>query len=210
MGIKATVWPMRIVSFALAAVFSIVAVVAVAALVPAPAFAHDSVIGSNPKDGSVVSEFPRAIELEFSSEIQDGFNTVALSREVDGQSEVLYSGEPTVQGRDVTLDLPDDLHPEPGEYKVGFQIVSSDGHSTKGMTTFEYASGDTSGEGAEGTSTSERASDGETKVREEGMSTWAKVLLSLAGVLVVLGALVAALVKYRRVKRLDTTGSADL
>lgn len=186
------------------------AVVAVAALAPAPAFAHDSVIGSNPKDGSVVSEFPRAIELEFSSEIQDGFNTVALSREVDGQSEVLYSGEPTVQGRDVTLDLPDDLHPEPGEYKVGFQIVSSDGHSTKGMTTFEYASGDTSGEGAEGTSTSERASDGETKVREEGMSTWAKVLLSLAGVLVVLGALVAALVKYRRVKRLDTTGSADL
>lgn len=186
------------------------AVVAVAALVPAPAFAHDSVIGSNPKDGSVVSEFPRAIELEFSGEIQDGFNTVALSREVDGQSEVLYSGEPTVQGRDVTLDLPDDLHPEPGEYKVGFQIVSSDGHSTKGMTTFEYAPGDTSGEGAEGTSTSERASDGETKVREEGMSTWAKVLLSLAGVLVVLGALVAALVKYRRVKRLDTTGSADL
>lgn len=186
------------------------AVVAVAALAPAPAFAHDSVIGSNPKDGSVVSEFPRAIELEFSGEIQDGFNTVALSREVDGQSEVLYSGEPTVQGRDVTLDLPDDLHPEPGEYKVGFQIVSSDGHSTKGMTTFEYASGDTSGEGAEGTSTSERASDGETKVREEGMSTWAKVLLSLAGVLVVLGALVAALVKYRRVKRLDTTGSADL
>lgn len=186
------------------------AVVAVAALVPAPAFAHDSVIGSNPKDGSVVSEFPRAIELEFSGEIQDGFNTVALSREVDGQSEVLYSGEPTVQGRDVTLDLPDDLHTEPGEYKVGFQIVSSDGHSTKGMTTFEYASGDTSGEGAEGTSTSERASDGETKVREEGMSTWAKVLLSLAGVLVVLGALVAALVKYRRVKRLDTTGSADL
>lgn len=186
------------------------AVVAVAALVPAPAFAHDSVIGSNPKDGSVVSEFPRAIELEFSGEIQDGFNTVALSREVDGQSEVLYSGEPTVQGRAVTLDLPDDLHPEPGEYKVGFQIVSSDGHSTKGMTTFEYASGDTSGEGAEGTSTSERASDGETKVREEDMSTWAKVLLSLAGVLVVLGALVAALVKYRRVKRLDTTGSADL
>lgn len=186
------------------------AVVAVAALVPAPAFAHDSVIGSNPKDGSVVSEFPRAIELEFSGEIQDGFNTVALSREVDGQSEVLYSGEPTVQGRAVTLDLPDDLHPEPGEYKVGFQIVSSDGHSTKGMTTFEYASGDTSGEGAEGTSTSERASDGETKVREERMSTWAKVLLSLAGVLVVLGALVAALVKYRRVKRLDTTGSADL
>lgn len=186
------------------------AVVAVAALAPAPAFAHDSVIGSNPKDGSVVSEFPRAIELEFSGEIQDGFNTVALSREVDGQSEVLYSGEPTVQGRDVTLDLPDDLHPEPGEYKVGFQIVSSDGHSTKGMTTFEYASGDTSGEGAEGTSTSERASDGETKVREEGMSTWAKVLLSLARVLVVLGALVAALVKYRRVKRLDTTGSADL
>ena len=34
MGIKATVWPMRIVSFALAAVFSIVAVVAVYTTLP--------------------------------------------------------------------------------------------------------------------------------------------------------------------------------
>ena len=110
---------------------AVAAAAATATLIAAaPAFAHDSVIGSDPEDKSVVSEFPDAVTLEFSGEIQDGFNTVALSREVNGQSEVVYSGEPEIDGRFVTLDLPADLDAQAGDYKVGYQIVSSDGHST--------------------------------------------------------------------------------
>lgn len=109
------------------------------ALAFAPAtMAHDVVLASNPDNGGVIDEFPQRIELEFSGEIQEGFNTVALSRQDAGNTEVLFSGEPNIEGRDVTMDLPADIDAQPGEYRVGFQIISSDGHSTKGMTQFTY------------------------------------------------------------------------
>ena len=116
----------------------VAAIAATTVLYAAPAFAHDSVIGSNPEDGAVISQFPDTVLLEFSGEVQDGFSTVAISREADGSAEVIYSGEPEIDGRNVTLDLPADLAPEAGDYKVGYQIVSSDGHATKGMTSFTF------------------------------------------------------------------------
>ena len=175
---------------------AVVAAAATAALVAAaPAYAHDSVIGSDPEDKGVVSEFPDAVTLEFSGEIQDGFNTVALSHDANGQSEVVYSGEPEIDGRFVTLDLPADLDAQPGDYKVGYQIVSSDGHSTKGMTSFSF---NPSGEG------SAEASKDPVVDAADGMSTTTKVLLALAGVLVVAGAGVGALAKSRRISETDT------
>lgn len=174
-----------------AAVAAAVSVVAVA-----PAFAHDSVIGSDPDNGGVVLEFPDKITLEFSGEVEDGFNTVALSRQSDGQTEVLYSGEPEVDGRFVTLELPDDLDAQPGDYKVGFQIVSSDGHSTKGMTSFTL---NRSGADEGGAAATAEASKDPVVDAAEGMSTTMKVLLALAGVLVVAGAGFGALAKSRRI-----------
>lgn len=174
-----------------AAVAAAVSVVAVA-----PAFAHDSVIGSDPENGGVVQEFPDKITLEFSAEVQDGFNTVALSRQGDGETGVLYSGEPEVDGRFVTLELPDDLDAQPGDYKVGFQIVSSDGHSTKGMTSFTLNRPSADDGGAAATA---EASKDPVVDAAEGMSTTMKVLLALAGVLVVAGAGFGALAKSRRI-----------
>lgn len=161
-----------------------------------PAIAHDSVIGADPEDKGVVSEFPDAVTLEFSGEVQDGFNTVALSREANGRSEVVFSGEPEIEGRFVTLDLPADLDAQPGDYKVGYQIVSSDGHSTKGMTSFTFNQG-----GAEAGSEAATAEPSKDPVVDaaDGMSTTMKVLLALAGVLVIAGAGVGALVKSRRI-----------
>lgn len=176
--------------------WGVAAVGAAASIVAAaPAYAHDSVIGAAPEDKSVVSEFPDKVTLEFSGEVQDGFNTIALSREVGGQSEVVYSGEPAVDGRYVTLDLPDNLDAEPGDYKVGFQIVSSDGHSTKGMTSFRYSE---PGAESSAAATSAEASKDPAVDAAEDMGTTSKVLLALLGVLVIAGAAVAALVKVRR------------
>ena len=175
-------------------VAAVAAAVSVAAV--APAFAHDSVIGSDPENGGVVQEFPDKITLEFSEEVQDGFNTVALSRQSDGQTEVLYSGEPEVDGRFVTLELPDDLDAQPGDYKVGFQIVSSDGHSTKGMTSFTL---NRPGADEGGAADTAEASKDPVVEAAEGMSTTMKVLLALAGVLVVAGAGFGALAKSRRI-----------
>lgn len=174
---------------------AVAAIAAASVVAAAPAHAHDSVIRANPEDKSVVSEFPDAVTLEFSGEVQDGFNTIAISREVGGQSEVLYSGEPEVDGRYVTLDLPDDVNAQPGDYKVGFQIVSSDGHSTKGMTSFRFDQA-----GAEGGSAASAADANKDPVvdADEGMGTGSKMLLALLGVLVIAGAGVGALVKVRR------------
>ena len=175
---------------------TVVAAAAAGSLVAAaPALAHDSVVGAVPEDTGVVHEFPDEVTLEFSGEVQEGFNTVAISREVDGQSEVVYSGEPAVEGRLVTLDVPDDVDAQPGEYTVGYQIVSSDGHATKGVTSFTFAPDETQTEKDQAAAdTAEEPAENNT----DGMGTTSKVLLALLGVLVIGGAAAAALAKGRR------------
>lgn len=100
------------------------------------ALAHDSVIDADPGVDATVTEFPTELVLVFSGIPRDGFNTIALSR-MD-TNEVLFSGEPTVDRQNVSIDVPEGLDPEPGQYRIGFQITSSDGHATKGMTQFTY------------------------------------------------------------------------
>lgn len=106
-----------------------------AALWGAPvASAHDAVVASNPADGAVLEEFPHSVELTFSGNPRENFNTLAVSD--SDKSEVLFTGEPKVSGNKVSLDLPSDLQPGDGNYIIGFQITSSDGHSTRGKTSF--------------------------------------------------------------------------
>lgn len=101
-----------------------------------PALAHDSVISAQPGVEATVAEFPDTLVLEFSGMPKEDFNTLALSRVED--NEVLFSGEPTVAGREVSIAVPEDVDKQPGHYRIGFQITSSDGHATKGMTTFTF------------------------------------------------------------------------
>ncbi|WP_236684221.1 copper resistance CopC family protein [Corynebacterium epidermidicanis] len=123
----------------------------VGSLAAAPtAAAHDVVMKAQPADKSVVSEFPREVVLEFSGVPKDSFNTVALSNETTG--EVLFSATPQLDQQVVKLPVPEGLNPGPGRYKIGFQLTSSDGHATRGMTTFEVA-GAAGGSGAPAVST---------------------------------------------------------
>ncbi|AKE41359.1 Copper resistance protein CopC [Corynebacterium kutscheri] len=131
--------------------------------------AHDAVIGSTPQDGSVISEFPTQIVLEFSGIPKEGFNTIAVS---DQDQNVLFTGEPTLVANTLTLDVPDEVKAQAGEYTVGFQITSSDGHATRGKTTFTLSGGQTTS--ASPTSVvAERASDTET-TSNSGMSELAE------------------------------------
>ncbi|AGF73844.1 copper resistance CopC family protein [Corynebacterium halotolerans] len=119
-------------------VLAAVVAAGVVAFAAAPAvLAHDAVIGGNPADGAVVEEFPPSIELEFSGLPREGFSTLAITDQNSG--EVLFSGEPTIDGQSVVLDLPADVGAGPGDYTVGFQIISSDGHATRNATTFTVA-----------------------------------------------------------------------
>ncbi|MFW9176004.1 copper resistance CopC family protein [Corynebacterium amycolatum] len=109
----------------------------------APASAHDSVLSSNPGDKQVLDEFPHHVSLKFSGNPKNNFNTVAIS-DADAK-EVLYSHEPEVVGNEVSLDIPEEINPGPGNYIIGFQITSSDGHSTRGKTSFSVADPDAAG-----------------------------------------------------------------
>ena len=153
------------------------------------ALAHDAVISSVPADRQVVQEFPREVVLSFSGDPKENFNTVAVS-DSDAQK-VLYSHEPTVMGNQVTLPIPDDVNPGPGNYLVGFQITSSDGHSTRGKISFKVA--DEASADAEGKQTEVQSRDGAAE-DSSAVPLWA---YGLGGGLIVLIAVVVVVINRK-------------
>lgn len=155
--------------------------------------AHDLVIGGNPDNGDVVEEFPEIIELEFSGYVKLDFNTFAISDIESG--EILFSGPPTIDGRMVSIAVPTDVNPGPGDYRIGFQITSSDGHSTRGMTTFTVA-GERDAASTAAESTTDVASDaaGESGVLQNPL-TW---ILAGVGILAILGVIVMAIARGQK------------
>lgn len=101
------------------------------------AAAHDSVIGGTVVTGEALDEFPQQITLEFSGIPKEGFNTFAVT-DTDTK-EVLFDATPTIEGRNLTIDVPPGVETGPGNYQVGFQITSSDGHATRGSVPFTVA-----------------------------------------------------------------------
>jgi copper resistance protein C len=173
-----------------ATAFAVTTAVAGAPLVGA----HDVVVGGDPADGEVLQEFPTSVTLEFSGEPREGFNTFAITEAESG--ETVHSGEPTVSGRDVSLELPQDLDAGSGDYRLGFQITSSDGHSTRGMTSFSVAgdeevANDPAVEDSGDAEASEAAED-------EGLSTTTQIVLAAVGVLVLLSVVAMAVARQRR------------
>ena len=168
------------------------------------AFAHDSVITARPGMDETVTEFPTEIVLEFSGQPKEDFNTVALSRVAD--DEVLFSGEPEVNDREVSIDVPADVDAQPGEYRIGYQITSSDGHATKGTTSFTFqpteaagestAPGSESAQGEQGAGEADATSASEEAQEESGSGyTWLWLLL---GALLLGGVVIAALSRRQR------------
>ena len=170
----------------------------------APAFAHDSVISSTPERGSSISELPEDIVLEFSGEPKDGFNTMSVTR--DGK--VLFSGEPSIEGRELTLAVPEGTQADAGDYRIGYQITSSDGHATRGSVDFTLTGGDAASSDnptnnpdyATDAGENDASAEGEQGDAQSAVPTW---LLPLGGIVVVAGALVVAIMRYRELKKTD-------
>ena len=192
--------------------FGIAAAPATPLVVAPVAAAHDAVVGGSPADGDVVQEFPRTLTLDFSGEVQEGFNTFALSRSDTG--EVLFTGEPTVDGRAVSIDLPADIAAEPGDYRIGFQIVSSDGHATKGMTSFTFAPAESEeGQPAPAQEPSSKANADaatDTSADEDQATSGPNTTLIwvAAGVLLIAGVAAVAVARNRQNRKL--TDSAEI
>jgi methionine-rich copper-binding protein CopC len=98
-----------------------------------PASAHNSLIGSTPKDGSLVDEGPGTIELKFDQPVQmgQGLNTIAV---IGPNNDHWEGGAAQVASNVVTAPVRP-LGPA-GAYKIGYKILSADGHPVSGELTF--------------------------------------------------------------------------
>lgn len=158
------------------------------------AFGHDTVLEAVPAMDGTVSEFPRDIQLTFSGEPKPDFNTLAISNSDTG--EVVFRTTPEVSGRIISVHLPDSVNPGAGNYKIGYQITSSDGHATRGFTRFRVA-----GAGVEDVSeqapTRQSASQEETSPQDntagESHENTAGVAKPLPWILLLVGLVVLAI-----------------
>ncbi|WP_193116858.1 copper resistance CopC family protein [Brachybacterium tyrofermentans] len=97
------------------------------AMLSIPAYAHDTLISSDPADGDTLETSPESITLTYSADILEVSPAVRI---VDEAGETIADVEPTVDGPDVTAELADPL--PAGDYTVQWRVVSSDGHPIEG------------------------------------------------------------------------------
>jgi hypothetical protein len=114
----------------LVALFAAVAAVALAG----PASAHDTLLSSDPADGSTVQTAPATVTLTFDQPVQD-FEPVVTVTGPDGQS--YQSGSPTVDSTVVTNAV--GPLTTAGEYVIAYRVVSADGHPVVGEVKFQFA-----------------------------------------------------------------------
>ncbi|MEH0985226.1 copper resistance CopC family protein [Micromonospora sp. CPCC 205556] len=105
-------------------------------LLPAtPAFAHNSLTGSNPADGARVAAAPARIELRFLAKPDPGTTKITL---VGPDNVPAAGGAPSFTGSRVSVPF------RPGKaglYIVGYQVASSDGHPVRGEVRFTLTTG---------------------------------------------------------------------
>ncbi|QDO87503.1 copper resistance protein CopC [Ornithinimicrobium ciconiae] len=100
-------------------------------LLAIPASAHDSLSGSSPADGEVLTEVPSALELTYTGDISD-LGVQFMVTGPDDRDVVL--GTPEVDGNTVTQELVEEL--ADGDYEVAWRVTSSDGHPISGTYVF--------------------------------------------------------------------------
>ncbi|GGN00596.1 copper resistance protein C [Lentzea pudingi] len=100
----------------------------------APAAAHNALIGSDPKDKTSLEVGPSTVTLTFDQDVQggQGINAISVVDSSGGHYEV--AGDPTI--RDTAVSQKVEALGKAGEYKIGYRILSADGHPVSGELTF--------------------------------------------------------------------------
>ncbi|MFD6691486.1 copper resistance CopC family protein [Micromonospora aurantiaca (nom. illeg.)] len=114
----------------------VLGVVAAFALLPAaPAAAHNSLTGSDPRDGARLAAAPERIELRFLATPKEATTEVTVT----GPDNVAATGgAPTFSGKRVIVPF------RPGAaglYIVTYRLASDDGHPIKGQVRFTLTTG---------------------------------------------------------------------
>jgi copper resistance protein C len=97
-----------------------------------PALAHNVLIGSEPASGASVSVGPSQVWLDFNAPVQFGANYLTVIGPDGAHWE--KTANATVVGNSVSTSVAP-LGPA-GEYKIGYRIISADGHPVSGEVTF--------------------------------------------------------------------------
>ncbi|MEU5905417.1 copper resistance CopC family protein [Micromonospora sp. NPDC047467] len=107
----------------------------VSLLAPAlPAAAHNSLTGSDPRDGARVATAPARIELRFLARPAPATTKITIT----GPDNVVADGSPTFDGSRVRVPF---KPAAAGLYIVGYQLASADGHPVKGEVRFTLTTG---------------------------------------------------------------------
>ncbi|MEH1098750.1 copper resistance CopC family protein [Micromonospora sp. CPCC 205561] len=101
----------------------------------APAAAHNSLTGSDPRDGARVAQAPAKIELRFLAKADPATTKITVT----GPDNVAaLGGAPAFSGSRVSVPF------KPGRaglYIVGYRVASSDGHPVSGEVRFTLTTG---------------------------------------------------------------------
>jgi copper resistance protein C len=139
-----------------------------------PAFAHNTLIGSNPANESTVQESPQTIELTFDQPVQmgEGLNTIAVT----GPDGTNWTVGPAAVASNVVSASLDDLGPA-GTYRVGYRILSADGHPVSGEVTFTLAQ---AGDGTPAPAGTANGDEAAPEADEGGLPIWLWILGAVA------------------------------
>ena len=97
-----------------------------------PAFAHNVLVGSDPKDGTQLEVGPSTVTLTFDLPIQLGdFDVITVTGPDSTRWE---AGKATVDSN--VISAPVRPLGAAGQYTIGFRILSADGHPVSGAVKF--------------------------------------------------------------------------
>lgn len=102
-----------------------------ALLTAGPASAHDEMTGSDPADGSTIAAAPARVSVTFEEPPENGFSTLT----VVGPDGARHDQGATVTDGSV-LSIGVGPLPTAGVYRVGFRVLSDDGHPVSGSVSF--------------------------------------------------------------------------
>jgi methionine-rich copper-binding protein CopC len=144
-----------------------------------PAAAHNSLIGSDPRDGSSLESGPAKIDLKFDQPVQAGagLNTITV---IGPNNDHWEAGTAEVASNVVTAPVRP-LGPA-GVYKIGYRILSADGHPVSGELKFTLTK---AGNGTPAAVTGQASGPpSSTQDTSDGMPAW----VWIAGAVVLLAA----------------------
>ncbi|MGN6752169.1 MAG: copper resistance CopC family protein [Intrasporangium sp.] len=173
------------------------------ALVGAPAAsAHDVLESTSPADRTTVDRLPQAVTLTFSDD------PLALGTQilVKGPSGNVAHGDPTIEGRVVHQQL--SAQAPAGDYVVTYRVTSSDGHPISGTFSFHATVGLDGSTATQGAPVPAQQ-PGSPDVAAAQQSSFVPVMLTIAGVVIVLLIGAVVWIGSRRRDAAATPGTAD-